>query len=69
MHSEGPGNQKNEKTLSQKQKPSILIPSILREMFALLKIGIQKMRNYLCQFTKKMWQLKTDAKSLLRTGQ
>ena len=28
-----------------------------------------KDEEYLCQFTKKMWQLKTDAKSLLRTGQ
>ena len=67
MHSEGPGNQKNEKTLSQKQKLSILIPSILREMFALLKIGIQKMRNISVNSPKRCgnWKLMQKAYSEL----
>ena len=41
MQSEGPGNKPSRK----KRKRKHIHPSILTEMFVLLKIGIQKIRN------------------------
>ena len=50
------------KTLTKKENINTFIPSILTEMFALLKAGIQKMRNISVNSPNR---LKTDAPAVI----
>ena len=65
MQSEGPGNQNNEKNPLTKTKTLYTFPQYLDGDVCTPEDRNPKDEKYLCKFTKKMYQLKTDTPAVI----
>ena len=65
MQSEGPGNQNNEKNPLTKTKTLYTFPQYLDGDVCTPEDRNPKDEKYLCKFTKKMYQLKTNAPAVI----